>query len=416
MIGTMRMSLLLAVGAALLSALLLAPAGCSSGGSQADYDNAYAIGLQAYVYGLPLLETNKTFLTMTSVNVSNGKGFGPVNQFNHVRKLNDPSSKAVVAPGANSLSSIAWIDLVEEPQVLHVPAVTDHSFVLALLDPYTEDVRNLGSAHDTPEGDYVICGPGQENAELPEGTQRIDVAYARIWIIGSTQLKGQDDVANVNEIQDSYTITPLGQYGAGYQPPAPAQPDTTVETYDLPTGLEFFDTLGQLLQQFPPPAADADQLAAFATVGIGPGTMPSDDHDLSADTIRGLEDAVAAGPAQVQADIKTVFAAGAKKHNGYFVGGFGAYGTDYQLRAVVATIGLGAFTSDQAIFAMGTTDATAKPLDGSSSYVIHMATEPPARGLDAHRLRRERRPHPKRYRPVPVQRRVGAGEEPRWLG
>ncbi len=370
---------LLARCALLLAVLVPAVAGCSSGSSPSDYDKAYAIGLQAYTYGLPLLETNKTFLTMTSVNVSNDKGFGPVNRFNHVRKLNDPSSTTVVAPGANALSSIAWLDLTKEPQVLHVPEVIDHYFVLALLDPYTEDIRNLGSAHDTPAGDYVICGPGQRDVQLPAGTQRIDVDYTRIWVIGSTQLKGQDDVANVNKIQDSYTLTPLSKYGTDYQPQAPAQLDTTVENYSVPTGLEFFDTLGQLLQQFPPPEADKDQLAAFATVGIEPGRTPSRDSHLSADTIRGLKDAVAAGPAQIQADTKTVFEASAKKHNGYFLGGFGAYGTDYQLRAVVAVMGLGAFTSDQAIFAMCLTDGTMKTLDGSNRYTVHMTTAPPAR-------------------------------------
>jgi hypothetical protein len=372
----------------LLAVLVPAVAGCSSGSSgdastssstaaRSDYDKAYSVGLQAYTYGLPLLETNKTFLTMTSINVTNGNGFGPVNQFNHVRKLNDPTSTAVVAPGANSLSSIAWLDLTKEPQVLNVPAVTDHDFVLALLDPYTEDLRNLGSAHDTPAGDYVICGPGQHDAKLPAGAQRIDVDYTRIWVIGSTQLKGQADVANVNKIQDGYTLTPLSKYGTGYQAPVPAQQDTTVDTYSIPTGIEFFDTLGQLLQQFPPPAADKDQLAAFATVGIGPGKAPSTDSHLSPDTIRGLKDAMAASPAQIKTDTTTVFEASAKKHNGYFLGGFGAYGTDYQLRAVVAEVGLGAFTSDQAIFAMGFTDGSMKALDGSSSYVAHLPSAPP---------------------------------------
>jgi len=48
--------------------------------SQADYNNGYKIGLEAYTYGLPLLVTNTTFETMTSINISNG-AFGPVNQF-----------------------------------------------------------------------------------------------------------------------------------------------------------------------------------------------------------------------------------------------------------------------------------------------------------------------------------------------
>ena len=351
---------------------------CSNAGSQADYDKAYTIGLQAYVYGLPLLETNRTFLTMTSINVSNNNGFGPVNQFNHARKLNDPNSTAVVAPGANGLSSIAWVDLSQEPQVLHVPQVTGHHFVLALLDPYTEDLRNLGSAQNTTPGDYVIRGPGQEKSALPAGTQAIDVAYTRIWIIGSTQLLGASDVANVNQIQDGYTLTPLSQFGSGWKPQPPATPDTTVDQAALPSGVEFFDTLGQLLKQFPPPAADKAALDSFATVGIGPGKTPSKDGRLSAAALRGLAQAVTDGPAQIQKDAKALFLAGAQKHNGYFLGGFGVYGTDYALRAVIAEVGLGAMSSEQAVFAIAMADHSGQPLTGSSKYILHLPEMPPA--------------------------------------
>ncbi len=347
-----------AVSAVSLSTL----AGCSSASQPSAYDQAYDVGLQAYTYGLPLLVTNATFQTMTSVNVTNGQGFGPVNQFNNVRTLNNPTSTTVVAPGASALSSIAWLDLTAEPQVLHVPEVKDHYFVLALLDPYTEDLRNLGSAHSTPPGDYLIAPPGS-TAKTPAGTERIDVTQPRIWVIGSTQLKGPDDVKNVNAIQDGYTLTPLSRFGTDYTPPAPAQKDTTVDTAAVPTGMAFLDTLGQQLQQFPPPAADKPQLATLATMGIGPGKTPSKDTSLSADTVRGLTDAIAAGPAQVQADTKSVSATSGTKHNGYFLGGFGTYGTNYQLRAVVAVMGLGAFTSDQTIFASTFTDAKGSALE-----------------------------------------------------
>ena len=194
--------------------------------SQADYAKAYAVGLEAYTYGLPLLETNKTFRSMTSINVSNGTAFGPVNQFNNVRSLNNPKSKAVVAPGANALSSIAWLDLTRGPQVLHVPQVRGHFFVLALEDPYTEDFLNLGSVHNTKPGYYVIAGPGQHNLPIPTGTHRIDSNYSRVWIIGSTQLKGKNDLANVHRIQDGYTLTPLSEFGTDRDPTRPAHPHT----------------------------------------------------------------------------------------------------------------------------------------------------------------------------------------------
>jgi hypothetical protein len=364
------------IGAALLITASLLTAACTSTGSEADYNTAYQTGLEAYTYGLPLLVTNATFSTMTSVDVSNG-AFGPVNRFNNVRSLNNPGSTAVVAPGSSALSSIAWLDLRTEPQVLHVPEVSDHFFVLAFVDPYTTNFLNFGTINQTPPGDYVVVGPGQHTVSVPAGTHRIDVEYNRIWIIGSTQLKGSNDVANVTRIQDGYTLTPLSQYGTEYQPKNVTDPRTTVRTYQIPGGVEFFDQLGQQLAEFPPPQADQPAILRFAGVGIGPGMAPSRNTQLSKDTLRGLADAVAAGPAQIRNDTQSLFLAGFDRHNGYLVGGFGQYGTDYRTRAVISQIGLGAMSSDQAIFAMSWADATKTPLNGSARYVLHLASVPP---------------------------------------
>jgi hypothetical protein len=358
---------------------LVALAGCTSTATppkSPDYDKGYRLGMEAYTYGLPLLVTNKTFLTMTSVNVSQG-AYGPVNQFNNVRGVNTASSKAVVAPGSTGLSSIAWLDLTAEPQVLHVPEVKDHIFVLALIDPYTENIKNFGTASNTAPGDYVIAGPGQQDATIPAGAQRLDVDYSRIWIIGSTQLKGPDDVPTVNQIQDGYTLTPLSKYGTDYKPPVPAQAETSATVFAVPNGMAFYDTLGEQLERFPPPAADDAQLKKLADVGIGPGMTPSTDSKLSSETVRGLTDAVAAGPAQIGKDTKRLFAKGFGKHNGYLLGGFGTYGTDYTLRAVVSQVGLGAFVPQQAMYAMSWSDHDKTALTGSTDYVLHMASPPP---------------------------------------
>ncbi len=343
----------------------------------ADYNKGYELGLEAYTYGLPLLVTNATFQTMTSVNVSQG-AFGPVNQFNNVRTLNNPGSQTVVATAATSLSSIAWLDLKDEPQVLHVPKVTDHYFALCLIDPYTENLINLGAASNTKPGDYVIATPDQKNVPIPAGTERIEVDYSRIWIVGSTQLQGPDDVANVNRIQDGYTLTPLSKYGISYQPPAPVNPVTTVTNASLPGGVQFFDVLGQQLTLFPPPERDQEELNKFAAVGIGPGLTPSQNSQLSSDILRGLNDAVAAGPDQIKKDTEEIFATDFGEHNGYLLGGFGQYGTNYQLRAVISQIGLGAVTSPQTIYAMSWSDHDQKPLNGSTRYVLHLSSPPPS--------------------------------------
>lgn len=374
--GPQRVRAALAVVTA--AALLLAAGAAPAGASQREYDQARALGLQAYVYGLPLLETNKTYQSQTSVNVTNAEGYGPANTFNSVRQLNNPKSKAVVAPGANALSSIAWLDLRREPQVLHVPRVRDHDFVLALLDPYTNDLRDLGSVHDTAPGDYVIAGPGQHSVRIPRGTHRITVAYTRIWVIGSTQLKGSADLPAVHRIQDRYALTPLSHWGQpGYHRPRPAHPRTTVRTFPLPAGLRFLDVLGEQLQRFPPPSADRPLLRRLRAVGIGPGLQPSRNPRLSADTLRGLRAAVAAGEQQVMADAASIYTADFPKHGGYLLGGFGRYGTNYPLRAVVSLIGLGAFTSDQSIFAIAVTDHDLRPLSSATPYTLHLRRTPP---------------------------------------
>jgi hypothetical protein len=275
------------------------------------------------------------------------------------------------------MSSIAWLDLSQEPQVLHVPHVIDHFYVLGFIDPYTNNILNLGSVPQTQPGDYVIAGPGQDGVAIPNGTSRIDVDYDRIWIIGSTQLKGPSDLRNVNLIQDGYTLTPLSQYGKDWHPSNATDPTAIPQVYKMPTGLAFFDLLGQQLEQFPPPQADQPALARFAQVGVGPGMSPSHNASLSKETLRGLEAAVAAGPAQIKNDTMALFMDKFSKYNGYLLGGFGQYGTNYTVRAVISQIGLGAFTSEQAIFAISWADHAKAPLNGSVNYVLHMASAPP---------------------------------------
>jgi hypothetical protein len=372
-----RYAMLIAVGALL--------AGCSSNAAQPsaavnknsqEYKTAYALATQAYTYGLPLLTTNATFETMTSVNVSSGT-FGPVNHFNNVRTANTASSTAVVAPGATSLSSIAWLDLSDGPQIMQVPKVVGRSFVLAFLDPYTENILDLGSATATVPGHYVIVGPGQTNVTIPKGMHRINVDYNRNWVIGSTELLGPNDVHAVNAIQDQYTITPLSSYGSGTVASTPSPAITRVTQHTVATGLGFFDSMGQQLTMFPPPQTDASYVKSFASIGVGPGMTPSNNANLNANTKQALIDAVTDGPKQIQQSVQALYKRDFTKHDGYLLGGFGDYGTNYTERAVISQIGLGAFVSHQAIYAMAWSDHNAKALSGDTPYVVHLVTPPP---------------------------------------
>jgi hypothetical protein len=317
------------------------------------------------------------YLTSTSVNVPNGKGGGPVNQFSHVRRLANPADKTVVAPNHDTLYSMAWLDLRREPMVLHMPVVRGRFVVFELLDPYTENFANIGST-GYPPGNYAVVPPGW-HGRLPHGVKRIQAPYTRVWVIGRTYIRNAADTPNVVRIQNKYSITPLGKWGTHYTPPRPKHVDLHVTNFTVPgtakgsDPLRFFDVLGDQLKHFPPPARDRPLLQQLATVGIGAGKHPSSEARVDASVRAGLRAAVAAGEQKVNADLATAFAMGAAKDNGWLEARIGRYGTDYATRALVDKIGLGAPVPSLAIYPFTVTDRNLQPLTGSTRYVAHFS-------------------------------------------
>ena len=392
--------------------------GVTAGGAQAAYnpndpaqkaehDTAMAIGVQAYKYGLPLLDMNRIFSTYTSVNVCNQElGYGPVNQLCSVAQLADPTDRQIVAPNHDTLYTAGWLDLSGRTKyVVRVPS-SDRFHVFELLDAYTNNFANIGTPitslypdltarpFASPDGDYIVLGPGQrlDSSENPYKLPVINAPTSRVWIIGRTEVLSPADVSHVNAIQATYAIATLDEFVPG-QPiepkPAPKNPVTTPTIARIPgTGageepIAFFDALGEQLAQFPPPPADAPTLNQFATVGIGPGLHPSTTQDGA--TLAGLRDAVTTGgPAAVNSDLHNALVASFGPHNGWLVGETGSYGTDYATRAWVDKIGVSALDSRVADYQLAQTDRLGHPLAGTVRYVAHFApgtAPPPVQGF-----------------------------------
>lgn len=84
-------------------------------------DSAAAeIGIEAYVYGYPLVTMEITRRVMTNVAAPQG-AHAPMGQFLLMRKYPDAAFKDVTAPNADTLYSTAWLDLAKEPYVLRMP-------------------------------------------------------------------------------------------------------------------------------------------------------------------------------------------------------------------------------------------------------------------------------------------------------
>ena len=162
------------------------------------------------------------------------------------------------------------------------------------------------------------------------------------------------------------------------------------------------------MKRFPPPAADQPLLDQLRAIGVGPGLDPATDPSLSADTLRGMRDAVTGGPAAVQAELTRRYIAGFGDHNGYLLADIGHYGTDYTLRALTDRVGVGALKPKVAIYAFTQTANDLTPLTGGGRYVLHLPADQlpvPARGLLVdHPLRRRRLPVRQPVQPLPDQR------------
>lgn len=77
-------------------------------------------GKEAYIYGYPLVTIEMTRRVMT--NVAEPKGtHGPMRQFVKMRQYPTAAFKDVTAPNADTLYTVAWLDLSKEPWVLSLP-------------------------------------------------------------------------------------------------------------------------------------------------------------------------------------------------------------------------------------------------------------------------------------------------------
>ncbi len=120
-------------------------------------------------------------------------------------RANIPSAafKDVTAPNADTLYSLAWLDLSKEPYILHVPDEHGRYYLMPMLNGWTDVFADPGTrTTGTGAGDFAIVGPGWQG-ELPPGVEELRSSTNMVWIIGRTYCTGTpEDYAAVHAIQD----------------------------------------------------------------------------------------------------------------------------------------------------------------------------------------------------------------------
>ena len=359
----------------LLAATLTAPSLANAAVSEQE---ANEIGVNAYLYFYPLVTMDITRRQMTNMESGKKPGYGPMNEFAHVREYPPADMKVVVRPNFDTLYSVAWLDLVKEPIILSLPDTNGRYYLMPLLDMWTDVFAVPGKrTTGTQAGDYAVVPQGWKG-KLPKGVQRIDAPTPQVWVIGRTQTNGPDDYAAVHKVQDGYRLTPLSQWGKKPKP-VKAAIDINVDMKTPPleqvnqmSAAAYFKYAAEVMKVNPPHNTDWSMVAQLKKIGIVPGK--SFDYDkLDPAVKKALDKAASDSQALMKWKLPTL----ARVVNGWSMNTdtMGVYGDYYLKRAMVTMLGLGANQPADAIYPMNIADADGKPMNGDQKYVLHFTKE-----------------------------------------
>lgn len=342
--------------------------------SKVTAEEAHAIGVDAYLYLYPLLTMDITRKQFTNIEPGKEFGKGPMNMFVSVPQYPPADFKGVVRSNFDTLYSIAWLDLTEEPLVIAAPDTAGRFYLLPMLDMWTDVFASPGwRTTGTQAGQFLVTPPGWTGT-VPAGLNHLPAPTPFVWVIGRTKTDGAADYAAVHKIQAGYTVTPLSRLGKSAEPvsvnidPAVDMKTPPKIQVDSMSAADYFAYAAELLKVHPAHISDQPILAQMKRIGIEPGK--SFDMDALDPEIQAALQTV---PKDAQALMTWKVPTLARVVNGWSMNTdtMGVYGNYYLKRAIVAQIGLGANLPEDAIYPLNIGDVEGKPLDGSNKYVLH---------------------------------------------
>ena len=340
------------------------------------------LGAEAYLYGYPLV-------IMETTRIQSAKYIGPENQLRMVRQFPNAQFKEVVRPNVDTLYTTAFISMKEGPWAFEMPANNKRYELMPFMDAWTNVFASPGTRTSGNQGGtYLLAGP-EWNGQVPKGMTLLKSPTDMVWLIGRTQTNGTADFATVHELQNRLRLSkwpqPPDSLSASTDSKRDAQPSWQVSTEPSLTPVaqmkalnttEFFNRLMKLMVSNPPSPEDAPLLARLAQLEIKPGQAVhlSGSNALSFSLGRWI------------ANQRVMKALNTKAQDGswsYPPLNLGRYGTDYNTRAAVAMVGLGANLPEDAVYPNTALDHQGQALNGKHRYRLHFAANalPPVKAF-----------------------------------
>jgi hypothetical protein len=135
---------------------------------QTSRSDAEQIALDAYVYGYSLITTEVTRVQMSNVDKIAGL-HAPMGQFVNIKRYPPADFRGISAPNADTLYSLAWLDLAE-PQVFSHPDMGKRFYLFEMTDLWMTDFNSPGTRTaggvDRHFPRWLVTGRALSNAVL----------------------------------------------------------------------------------------------------------------------------------------------------------------------------------------------------------------------------------------------------------
>ncbi|MGZ4664974.1 MAG: DUF1254 domain-containing protein [Mycobacteriaceae bacterium] len=336
---------------------------------------AYTAGVQAFIYGFPYIYNAQIRHDwVTNPRDPEVVPYAAVNEFWHAARLLDATYRDGGCPNNDTLYSLAWLDLEEEPVILSHPDMGERYFTFELMGFTSDNFDYIGQRTTGPgAGDFAITGPNWKG-KLPPDVQTVAPSTTPwVLVLGRTLVDGSTDLPNARALQQQFRLTPLSRWGKRKTPSRRRRRDVYAPVGLTEDPLGPWKTLNAMLEENPPPAHHSLVLDQFARIGIGPGLDVEDQPDV---VKLGLTRAAAIGMGL----LRQQFLSGdwATIVNGwrYPPPQEGRLGDDFLRRAADQSLaGITANDPAESVYLVNFDDADGQKLTASGRYELHFSAD-----------------------------------------
>lgn len=331
--------------------------------------NTFKQSVDAYLFGYPLVLMDATRLDMKNLYDGNADN----NEIHHLRELPNHEFRSVVRPNNDTLYSIVWFDLRDQPQVIAAPDMGENYYVLPFMDAWTNVFSSVGTrTTGNLAKQFVLVGPDWKGS-TPAALHRIDSPTNMVWMIARTEVKDLTDPQTVFNLQDEFRITDLAGWQKGeWKTPSLERPRLPAEDSKLSPpqwvasldSNQFFNEFSKLFVEQYPTVDDQPALENLKKLGIVAG------ENFSANPFKAwiMDRAIRIAHEKL---VETSAHRQPNEDNWFVIReGIGRYAQDYKTRAFVAMFGLGALPPEEASYPNTRHDSSQQVLSGKHRYRI----------------------------------------------